>query len=162
MGWHTREELRLDAQKRAKQKKADERLIANLPILKLKLKADLKAKKKVERCARSMEEASFKEAARCARAKEVAKQQRILLKSSLSRERGPLSLSRERGPRERCPRERYPRGRGFQRQRPEWTASAIDEEFVEPATAVASSIHSESAPGTPMASTIGDSQASLF
>ena len=151
-------------------KKADERLIANLAILKLKLKADLKAKKKVERCARSMEEASFKEAARCARAMEVAKQQRILLKNveaaavevAKQQRISKISLSRERGPRERCPRERCPRGRGFQRQRPEWTACAIDEEFVEPATPVASSIHSESAPGTPMASTIGDSQASLF
>ena len=38
MGWHTREELRLDAQKRAKQKNADERLIANLRILNLKSK----------------------------------------------------------------------------------------------------------------------------
>ena len=149
MGWHTEEELRLDAQKRAKL--ADERLIANLRILNLKLKA----KKKAERCARAME---------------VAKQQRILLKNveaaavevAKQQRISKISLSRERGPRERCPRERCPRGRGFQRQRPEWTASAIDEEFVEPATPVASSIHSESAPGTPMASTIGDSQASLF
>ena len=118
MGWHTREELRLDAQKRAKQKNADERLIANLRILNLKSKADLKAKKKAERCARSMEEASFKEAARCARAMEVAKQQRILLKSALSRERGPLSLSRERGPRERCPRERLPERKRFSEATP--------------------------------------------
>ena len=155
MGWHTEEELRLDAQKRAKQKIADERLIANLRILNLKLKA----KKKAERCARAMEVAKQQRILEKnllknveAAAVEVAKQQRI----------SKISLSRERGPRERCPRERCPRGRGFQRQRPEWTASAIDEEFVEPVTPVASSIHSESAPGTPMASTIGDSQASLF